>query len=333
MIDRIAEDLGINHFSGESNEKYECRVIYSAMACWIKTIALDNPIGIQREDSSGVSRRRIHEKGHSILKTMIKMIPEVGVWFESAEEEDPINLIRNRLINHHDLLNAGFGTNLALSAIYSNQISIALEAVYGKLIEKGIFYSGVSSIREKRDDSFTLQLEDNDNMFIQLLKNAWWSHDLPDLNMFQFFNPRTNSKNNDSAWQNSLFDTTDNIILVRNTLNDSNHSFYLLKRKERLLHKIDPFLKEQGYHIRVMYALRSRANNKVEARVKRFNDHIILKLNAWLPTREKLLLESYSWPVRKINDNLEWIMDYQVWDYLKPFFDALEIKLTEENHG
>ena len=82
-----------------------------------------------------------------------------------------------------------------------------------------------------------------------------------------------------------------------------------------------------------MCALRSQSNNNTTAFVTRYNDHIKLRLNALLPMRESVLMESFAWPVRRLNDRLEWVMGFEVWDYLRPYIEALDIQIMEEEHG
>lgn len=67
MIDRIASDLGVCRYAEEPLSQYQCRVIYSAMACWMKAIALDRPIGYHEDVPLGISRRHINERSHTIV--------------------------------------------------------------------------------------------------------------------------------------------------------------------------------------------------------------------------------------------------------------------------
>lgn len=334
MIDKIAMDLGICRFAEESLTQFKSRVIYSAMACWMKAIALDRPVGYQGKTLSGVSRRHIYDRSHTILETIIKMFPELNDWFDlSMDSDDPVNLIRTRLINHGDLLNAGFDTNLALSSVHSKQITSNIETVYGKMIDDGLQYSGVATIRNKEASDYITKIENVCEWMQSYLKDASWSHDLPGQSQLQFYNPLSTSKNNYAAWQESAKSATDKIALVRTALNKNSYSYYIFRPKEKLIHRIDPFLQEQGFHIRVMCALRSQLKNNTASIVTNFSDHIKIQLNALLPLQESIILESYAWPVRRINDKLEWIMSIPVWGHIKPYIEALDIQITEEEHG
>lgn len=330
----MALDLGISRFAEEPLYQYHSRVIYSAMACWIKTIALDRPVGYKGQEPLGVSRRHIYDRSRAVLDTMIKMFPETKEWFDLSEENDnPVNLIRTRLINHGDLLNAGFGTDLVLSTVHSVQITSNLETIYGKTLEEGLFYSGVSSIG-KKEVIISMPGRENVRAWLKrFLNDVSWSHDLPDASQMQYFNPFSTAKNNYAAWQESIGNHINNIVLARTTVNTNSYSYYLLKPNEKLVHRIDPFLQEQGCHIRIICALRSLAQNNTTASVRRSSDHIKIRLNAMLPLYESVQMESYAWPVRSINDRLEWEMGHEIWNYLKPQIEALDILITEEENG
>ena len=82
-----------------------------------------------------------------------------------------------------------------------------------------------------------------------------------------------------------------------------------------------------------MYALRSLSNNTLAAKVTYYNDHVKLKLNALLPKFESILLESYAWPVQNISDKLEWEIGFSVWNYIRPYLEALDIQILEARHG
>lgn len=331
IIDNMAADLGIYRYNHEEITEYKCRVIYSAMSSWVKAIAMDKPIGSKENHLSGVSRRHIYERGNAVLESLIKMNPETAPWFKVEDaEENPVVMIRNRLLNHGDLLNEGFDTNLALSIAHRNQFISGYDTVYGEILGKSIIYSGISALC---NNNITKQSEVSENAEEWLkgfLKNIWWSAIPSEMNELMYFNPANKSRNNYSAWCSSLPKISDEIVLGRLTINKNGYEYYLLKPNSRLMHRIDPFLQEQGYHIRIMFALRKIANNSVTAIIKNYEDHIHLKLNTHLPTRERIILESYAWPYNRINDMLCWTMYGYIWQYIKPYFDSIGIRIVEE---
>ena len=333
-VDKMAMDLGIIPFQDESSLEYRSRVVYSAMSCWIKAIAMDRPVGNRDANFIGVSRRHIYERSRVILENICKIYPELSFWFNLSEtEHHPVNLIRTRLLKHGDLRNEGFNTNIALSHSYSKQLSTGVETLYGELLGDDIEYVGIATIRRNAIVNPAEKLIRIQDWLNEFLKELWWSKEFPNTNGWQFFNPATYVKNNSSAWQESLPQDVCGIILGRSCINKSEYEYYLLKPKMKLLHRIDPFLKNQGYHKRIMYALRDSVNNSSEATIKVYDSHVYLRLNAHLPEKENSLLERYAWPLRHVNDISAWIMTPFIWDFVKPFIESLGIRIKEGKNG
>lgn len=331
IIDKMAADLGIYRYNDEKITAFKCRVIYSAMSSWIKAIAMDQPIGSKENHLSGVSRRHIYERGNAVLESLIKMNPETSPWFAVEDtEEPPIVIIRNRLLNHGDLLNEGFTTNLALSISHRKQFISGYDTVYGEVLGKNIIYSGVSALCNNNEKKQVDVCESSEEWLNVFLKKIWWSPVPSEMNELMYFNPVHKSRNNYSAWNNSTPQLSDEIILGRLTINKNEYEYYLIKQKSKLMHRIDPFLIAQGYHIRIMYALRKKENNSVIAITKSYDDHIRLKLFTHLPTNERILLESYAWPYNRVNDMLCWTMYGYIWSYIKPYFESIGIRIVEE---
>lgn len=331
IIDKMAADLGIYRYKDEDITAYKCRVMYSAMSSWLKAIAMDQPVGSKENHHSGVSRRHIYDRGNAVLDSLIKLNPETAPWFDVENTEDnAILIIRKRLLNHGDLLNEGFDTNLTLSATYRKQLISGYDTIYGEILGDRIIYSGISTIC---DTNTTQQPEASGNAeewLKDFVKNVWWSTIPSEMNDMMYFNPAHKSRNNYSAWNSSLPNLSDEIILGRLTININGYEYYLLKPRSKLMHRIDPFLQEQGYQIRIMLALRKKANNSAVALIKNFDDHIQLKLYTDLPTYERIMLESYAWPFNRINDMHSWTMNDCIWEYIKPYLESIGIKIVEE---
>lgn len=333
-IDRMASDLGICRFTGESSLQFKCRVVYSAMASWIKAIAMDQPSGSKEESFYGVSRKHMYERSRVVLDTFCRMYPEIGKWFDlTGADEHSVSLLRTRLLNHGDLLNEGFDTNVALSSVHSMQLTPKIETVYGEIIGEGLQYSGIAVVRCKDAGVPAENTEVVQKWIEGFLKEVWWSRNLSDTTAWQYFNPSNPAKNNYSVWQDSMVEAVYGIVLARAVVNKYGYEYYLFKTKDKLIHKLDPFLQELGYHIRIMYALRAGVGNRVVAAVKRYDEYVIFQLNAHLPLKEMCLLESYAWPYKSINDKLGWIMSGFIWNYIEPYIVALGIRILEDTDG
>ena len=260
------------------------------------------------------------------------MYPEIYEWFFCGKDH-PAVIIRSRLINRGDLMNEGFDTNIALSAYRTVQLTQEIEAVYGIVIDKNTQYSGISTIRHVKNEMQEEKVEDSRVWFSSFLKEAWWSSSFPDTVSWQYFNPQSHTTNNYSAWQDIIPEEVDGIVFARSVVNKNSYEYYLIKNKERLIHKIDPFLQKLGYHRRIMYVLRSRFENNAIVTITYYDDNIRVHFNTHLPLVESVLLENYAWPVKNIEDKLEWLMDKCVWDYIKPHILALRIRIEGKKDG
>lgn len=335
IINRMASDLGIERFKGESDLNFRCRTVYSGMACWIKAAVLDRPIGSAEAGFSGVSRRHVLERCSRVLDSLLKLYPDMRFWFyPSMDGEHPIVTIRSRLLNHGDLLNEGFDTNIVLATCSTRAVSKEIEVVKGKIIQSDILYSGIAAVRYEKQDVASSEIRRGNSWFEDYIKAAWWKQGLPDFAEIQYYNPRVKSRNNYSQWQETIANELDYVVLARCLINKSEYEYYLLRITEKLMHKIDPFLQRLGEHIRIMFALRSMVGNSAVAKVVSYENYVELVLNFYLPREEIKLLESYAWPIRDINDKLSWIMSDVVWKYIKVHIEALEIKICEDKrHG
>lgn len=333
----MAEDLGVSKYLNESEIQYAARTLYSALACWIKAVALEQPITSIDQVNIGVSRRHITDKCTRILEEMLKRNPELKTWFHMISKEDnPIALIRRRLIHTGDLLNVGFDTNVTLSDKKIVCLSDNVKWLKGEILIADAQYSGISVLNytANRIDCAETIIDDSVTWFSEYLKRAWWKCDvLPD-DGIQYFDAYKKAQNNYLCWQAVFPKLIDGVVLARRSVNKYGYEYFFIKQQEGILiHRIDPFLQKIGEHRRFMIVLRCLAHNNIPANVTMYQVHIHVKLHAHLPQTEKYLLESYAWPFNRIDDELEWDMPEYVWQYISRYFRKLGLALREDTGG
>lgn len=338
ILQTMAADLGIDRYMAESETQYCNRVLYSAIVCWIKAAALDQPLAPAQEDAQSVSRRHILSKCTSVLNEMLKRFPESVSWFETASDTDtPVSTLLGRLIRHGDLLQVGFGTNLVLAESNRIPLSTRAECIKGELLVQGVRYSGIAMIRRTEETiAFgTKADEDVTAWFRDYIRCAWWKTAGTDEDM-QYFNAYRKSNNNYSCWQSERPAAVEGIWLARRNILQNGYEYFLFRQEDYLMkHRLDPFMQKMSEYRRFMMAMRHMVHNPVMARVCRHRDHTSVKLKVHLPQRENSLLETYAWPRRSLTDRLEWDMDDLAWDFVEPQLCALGLVLVEEgeNHG
>lgn len=334
----MGTDLGVRRYEDETEEQYCNRVLYSAMAGWIKASALDRPVTSEQSEYPGVSRRHIRDKCTVILGELLKRFPESKQWFETeSEEEDGARVILSRLIRHGDLLKVGFETNLILAGSSRAPLWDGTVCIKGEVLLPGTYYSGLAMLQniQKKEDGQRGAMTDAAAWFWDYLRSAWWK-EAEFLENMQYFNAHKRGKNNESCWQWERPQPVEGVWLVRRSVYGNGHEYFLVRKEECLYrHQIDPFLQKIGEHRRFMTVMRYMAGNEVPVQVKHYADHIFLQLRIHLPQKESSLLETYGWPRKSVTDKLEWDMSEEVWEWIKPRFCSLGLKVTEEGekHG
>ena len=338
LISTMAKDLKIYKIENEPFEHYAARVIYSGLACWIKTATFDRAITETSEKQSGTSKKHIHDRCEKVLSEFIGRFPEVEEWFyPDKKKTDPVSLVRERLYGGGDLLNIGFQTHVGLIKRQEVKLTPDLSQIKGVLIQPGGYYSGVSvlkrTVKSKETESGD-QLNDSELWLNQFIDRAWWKKgELYDEQM-EYFDPYQPSRNN-MLWKSSRPDYAAGLILARRTLNKSSYEYILEKREAGKVfhHRLDPFFQETREYRRVMFVLRKIANNPAPALATGDAKNVHLKLNVFLPNKEHAVLEALSWPCNSIDDKLEWDMPFDVWNYIKSNLLRLGLKVTEDIHG
>lgn len=335
LLETAAIDLGISRFYAESDTQFNNRVIYSAMACWIKTVCQDQPIdGVQ---SDGVSRRHIHDKCNRILSAFLCRYPSSELWFAVEDANiDAVGLLRSRLLRHQELINVGFNTNVSLTSTNYVYLSDGLEVVRGMLFLPGARYNGIALTRRpvSPGDLTKPDIITADMWFDAYAKSAWWEfYDASKEENLEYFNARKATSNMYKCWETAIPKVKDKYMIIRRPVNVTSHEYLILNTQNGKMHRIDPVLKDFGEHRRFMFGLRAAAGNPVPGQIIRYQEHIHLKIRTYLPAKETQLLETFAWPHNSINDRLEWDMSIPVWDYISPFLTTLGMEIREENHG
>lgn len=340
LLRRMAEDLKISPYKNEYPFDYESRVIYSAMASWIKAVCMDKSVLAQAKQSDateGISRVHVLNKCKPVLDELLKRFPSAKSWFEVHDKhyDNAVELIRSSLLSSGELVNVGFNTHIALAKKDQIPLTPVLTRCTGIVLESNCFYSGISALTktESKDDFIPEQLISAKQWFSEYIKNAWWKPESSDQETVSYFNPHYVSKSNAYSWQDMPPEPINGIVLFRRIVNKYDREYVLYHTIEKKIHRIDPVYKDFREYRRIIMGMRAFADNPVPITATHFADHTTVSMNVHLPRKEFLLLKTYAWPQGGITDKLNWNMPQIVWDYLKPYFAALDMHITEEDHG
>lgn len=345
MIAAMATDLNIRQFICENRLQFINRLLYSAVACWIKTTALDRPVSLAKDvgqginqqhvsdANQGVNRRHILERCDNVLTEMLRRFPASEPWFRTEPgNERAVQLLRSRLIRHGDLLNVGFQTDLTLAPESVIPLNSDLECGKGYLLNPSFFYSGIAMLRRRKVEYHFEGSDraDSCEWLRDYIRSAWWKS-VDHIKDVEYFNPFLREKSNYRCWQDVPPASVEGIVFARHTVNVFSTEYLLTKLgDDKKLHRIDSFLQETGEYRRFQFALRRIVGNDLIADAKICQDHIHLKLNFYLPEWENRLLESFAWPCSSISDKLEWDMVLSIWPYVKIYLEKLGIAVSEE---
>lgn len=332
----MAEDLAIIRYCNEDSDSYACRVLYSAAACWIKTIALDST-SIDNCADLGVSKNHISRKCRDIFNELLNIFPIFSSFIKTYERNDWIQVMYQRLLSHGDLVNVGFDTNVMLSIPSTVRLTEDVLCIKGAILQPDCIYSGISTLQKNTDKNFIVEpVLSTTDLIKQYVKSVTWSLINEIIEGVEYFNPYSKSWNNNQCWQKEVSEPVNGLIFARELDyvygNYKKYKYLLYNPNKAVIHVLDDFLIEREEQRRFMIGLRSVAANKVSAKLTRYSDHVHLHLNVWLPATESLLLETYAWPSEGVFGKLGWNMSIEIWNYIKSYLINLGLDVVEENY-
>lgn len=333
MLQRMCFDLGIKKYASETGEHYVRRVLYSALASWMKAVCLDRPL--TTTEAGGISSKHVYDRVNQVYSEYMRRFPDSAAWFQvDSENDSAVKTIRRRLIQHGDIIKVGFDTNISLVFQHAVPLTATLECIYGVPLRPNSFYSGISTLNSTNTTAASCEdpSQTIDEWLNAYTKTAWWQKYNNLDNATEYFDAARKAKNN-QCWQASLPRVRSSLVIARVPNVVTSYEYLLINVDNQKFHRLDPHLKEVGEHRRFLMALRSLQGNKIPVRLVRHRDHVHLSMRVYLPLRETVLLESYAWPTNSITDRLEWDMPAAVWDYIEPALISLGLEITEVTDG
>lgn len=335
LIAQLRKELKINPYEGEISTYYKCRLIYSALAEWLRFAVFDKTT----DDYFCKSKAYILSRGIEVLSSFIGSSVELQQWFLEDEKgvhelDNPVREIRNRmllageyfeLLPSHDLT-IPLTERININDYFDRLIGISIDSISDPIkyvgVTKLVKMQGVKKIY----DDFSLE-----QYMMWVLKKSVWNP-INDIDGFEFFD--ANSK---KAPYKSWVDFPAKGIdyhLGRITLYNGLNEYYLFKRNkegEWVNSQLQDLLSETKEERRIILGLRMMCNNKAVAKCKINGDIIELKLSCRMPIKEEILIETYCWPLRYYKDKLNYIVPIEVWPNIKQMLEmSLGMKIEEQ---
>lgn len=338
IISKIQIDMGIKPYKDEAQENYVGRLIYSALCQWMRYSVIDETTqSYDRKSKTYLSR-----KMEKILDNMIASFPEIQRWIcegndNSDERADLIKELREKMLSGAELLEVDEARNIGLPSYSMKKCVSGYMRVFGLSSGKtgGCEHVGITRVCRKKDlDSTSWHFERIPlEKYINILyKNSVWNK-MSNLENYEFFNPYI-KKPPYQSWTNVLPSTEKN-ILGRTSLYNGLHEYCLIKKEdgEVINSLLSPVITDWKEERRIILALRKNANNPMQAYYTDKEDVCILNLFCGLPLREKIVLDTFCWPLNSMGDKYNYVVPKFIWEEVKVMLDDIGINLREKNDG
>lgn len=339
ILKRIISDLKIRRYDDEVKAQYIARVVYSALAMWIRYSTLDEDIFQQSSELVGVSKIHVLNKCKPFLDNMIEIYPEIYEWFYPEKcEENPIGIVRDRLYNGGELVDVGFNTDLALPSYRECGINNGVRIIRGINSYEFQRTTGIAQFKavnekdrvdiEKILNFYGFKNKSAQEILNEHIKNIKWSKkEKITVDIFDKYSKESFS----NCWNREYKLKDNDISLYKYEFFD----FGFVRKLHGNIYtsQIDEYLIEQFEVRRFMYGLKNEVDNSVLARYKKYSDKnlVRLKLCCDLPQKELNILLLLGWPLKNINDRLNLLFHASSWLFVEAVLKNLNIELQEVN--
>jgi len=339
IINQISTDLKIKTYEGEPVYEYHSRILYTALAQWMRYSILDKT----NNDMNGniKSKKYILRRGMGILDNFISLYPMCYKYFypedgKGIPKKRPIEELRKKMLNCGELLEINPKGYVTLPTNYQKPIFSGITREYGINNDASSLYIGVTKIIKETERKFIdLNIVDpNDYLNWLNSKSNWEVYKNPD--DFSVFNPRL-KRIPSNSWVKYVdyHIINDKVLLARreSRLNGMKFDYFLLKKDEAgntYISRLNSILCDWKEERRIILALRNQLNNNIEAVVRDFGAVKILRLYTRLPLKEEIILDTFCWPRKDIFNKIEYTVSIEIWEYINEILKSINIVIKED---
>lgn len=320
-ISLIANDLKISRIKDESTDSFNCRVLYSAMGCWVRTICMDRDEDTS-EPTIGVSSQHLSRRANEILKQFCLYYPEANAFFGEKGTTDAISVITNRLRRHEEIVRVGLSGKWALPALSMTYLGQSVYLARGTIFDFHVCYSGLTTVfvSEPRSNKkpVVMPVENWLESFTSCLS---WKPINVDLETLEFFDPSLSFSNNYKAWSSQV--PKDLPFLLARLKNRYPTPYYLFDRSLKKGVALDSNIVMCKEHRRILMGLRSVSQKPLTIKVEEHNKHVRVRFPCKLPAKEATIAEIYGWPSEKVENQFIFTYPISVWRPIHKQFIAL----------
>lgn len=337
LLLKMASDMKLFRFSNELYANFAARVIYSGMAMWMKAIALD---GFQDniDELTTVSKKYHTERSEFILNQFIRFIPELKEWFFDSDSLIdslfPIHELQGRLLQSGELMELGF-TN-RITSVQPTRYRLSGGITHCKGLHNGIQpqYNGIASVIEEKlsNNACTDTQIDTLDFAEKCIESANFSKDLWAAEK-EYYNPLVETDTFYKSWESKKPEQDYYISRIETGIKQYRYFFETTENGTVKSSKVDDYIIESESLLRILLALRHKANNPVSITITYFTDHFEVKRYVHsFPKPEEFVFSAFGWPINSISDNLNFSYHNYMLPMIKQTLQNLLIKINEVNY-
>lgn len=304
LFTRMARDVGIQRYRGETDDSFFARIAYTGSRYWVSAFCMDDGAGCVE----GLSKQALNRRLKSLINLLSKAWPFLADWFEI--DQGGVSSVYSRLIDIGEIVPNGFSNRylaqpprlLPVFGGYALIIGMTDPTVKAGSIlgydRSSIIASGLTSLVAS-------------DVELPGRTPQWWEAEwelLPWISASKYENveyvsPKASGwgLGNAEAWSPVAM-LTEGIGLARIGASDRNTTTYCAVRRGTR----EPFLCaiEQTKALELYYLIRKKAGNPVTACLKRLdNSHVKIVMPLGLiPGEYDRVLGVIGWPVSGITD-------------------------------
>lgn len=344
LFSTLKRDLNIKKFQNEIDSEYCNRIIYTAGACWVRSLLLDKSLSnISDSDIDivyGVGKLHISERLTKIIYSLIRILPcdykrnniENDDYLLTKSKEVADDIIRKMKYCYEiSDVDGRFLTTNVQRLGFNNKALILGGNEYqsnGSFIFTGI---GKWNTISEKDKSYH-ELWDIPESHIEYLKSLinnvpLKETDIPDdILIYKYHNNGYGIK--DNFWSNQRINKLSSGVYIGKT---EDGKLYLINKVNNEIRSalLNEWYLDTRNYMRIIYASANMQGYIPSVTVHIEADHVELSPNCILPKPENRIIQLSSWEVSDSNNKTIKIIPIEIWNEISEIFINLGIGIKE----
>lgn len=323
LINIMKNDLNMSQFSNETEFSFHCRVLYSGLAHWMKTILLDN-FDDNENTHHTVSKHHLTARFDEVLKGFSAFFPEYAHWLYpenyKKQQINPSHFFQERLLRTGEILELDFANHLSLPQY---------KRLSGEGTEDGTHfcYQGIV-LSDRKKLSHEINLPPNSaNYFANYLQTASFTDRTTQGDM-EYFDSHAKTDTYHNSWKTNI---PNEAIFVSRRNGDFGFSQYFIEKNsdgQRKYHCIEDILVDSQNFKRFLFALRKKNNNPLRVKLQEEGESFLLeRFTNTFPYPEECIFEKYGWPVNSLDDTKKWRFSAEYLPLVKKCLENLAVEI------